>query len=250
MVIKDIKHYRNISTSNCFELPEERIFYYDFTFMLEGEMTYYIEGQEIVIKKNDAIFLPPGTLRSRPEDNSHIRKYVSYNFFADDMDIKLDLYLPNCITPNIKKIISLFPVQHEFHKYYTKQKCISILSYVLLEIYENQKKSFKNPHVLKIMHYVSEHIEEKLTLSKIANTIHLSKEYTSALFTKETGQTLIDYINEQKMIIASEMVKNTELSLSDIATKLGFENYHYFSRLFKKCYNTSAQQFKRNSQVK
>ena len=90
---------------------------------------------------------------------------------------------------------------------------------------------------------------EKITLSDIANSIHLSKEYTSTLFTNETGKNLTDYINEQKALLAAELIKTTDFSLGDIALTLGFDNYNYFSRIFKKHHGISALQYKKNASL-
>jgi len=73
----------------------------------------------------------------------------------------------------------------------------------------------------------------------------LSKEYTSYIFKKEIGKTLTDYVNERKMLLAQELIRNGEMSLTDIAVYLGFENYNYFSRLFKRYVEISPLMFKK-----
>jgi len=67
----------------------------------------------------------------------------------------------------------------------------------------------------------------------------LTKEYTAYLFKKEIGKTIIDYINERKMVIAKNMIDSGQAYLKDVALSLGFENYSYFSKLFKKYYDTT-----------
>jgi len=248
MVIKNVIHYCNISTSKCFKLPESVIPYYDFTFMLEGEMTYYANGRKIIIKKDDALFLPPGTVRSRDEDNKRI-KYVSYNFYADDVEPSLEMYMPKCITSDIKKIVSTLPVGHLTHEPYTRQKSACLLNYILLVLAYNKRIDSKNPHIQKILRYIDEHIVDKMSLSDIAKNIHLSKEYTSAIFTKEMGKSITEYINEQKVLVAAELIKTTDMSLGEVALTLGFENYNYFSRIFKKHHGISALQYKKNASL-
>ena len=58
--------------------------------------------------------------------------------------------------------------------------------------------------------------------------------YVSYIFKKETGKTLTNYINEQKMIVAKELIVNSDVPLVEISQILSFDNYNYFSRLFKK----------------
>ena len=58
-LVSEILHYCNVTLKKCGRIPLNPIDYYDFTFVLEGRMVYYADGQRIVLEKNDAIFLPP-----------------------------------------------------------------------------------------------------------------------------------------------------------------------------------------------
>lgn len=65
------------------------------------------------------------------------------------------------------------------------------------------------------------------------------------IFKRETQKTITEYINAQKMTLAKELIQSRSLSLSDIAANLGYDNYNYFSRLFKKHYKTNPNAFKK-----
>ena len=60
------------------------------------------------------------------------------------------------------------------------------------------------------------------------------------------GKTLTDYVNERKMLLAKELILNGEMSLTDISTYLGFDNYNYFSRLFKQYLGITPISLKKN----
>ena len=95
------------------------------------------------------------------------------------------------------------------------------------------------------MYYIEEHITEDLRLQKISEQMNLSKEYTSYIFKKETGKTLTDYVNERKILLAGELIRSGGISLTEVAAYLGFENYNYFSRLFKRYMEISPVMFKK-----
>ena len=101
-----------------------------------------------------------------------------------------------------------------------------------------------NPHVLKIVRYIDEHITENMSLKSVSNEIGLTKEYTSSIFKKHTNKTLTSYINERKMLLAKELLLRNEMSLGDLSTYLGYENYNYFSRLFKRHFDVTPTNFK------
>ncbi len=232
-LVKDISHYCNVTKSIYGTLLERPIPYYDFSFILDGAMMYYADGMKIPLQKNDAIFLPPGTIRTREpvQDTVH---FVSFNFTAmEDAAFSFPLYMSNCITPNIRRLVSLYPPSHLSNFYYSKEKCINMLNYILLELAEFSELTSNNEHVIKILHYIEEHITENLTLQTISAKMNLSKEYTSYMFKKEMGKTLTAYVNERKLLLAKEMIIDGAMTLTDIASYLGYENYNYFSRIFK-----------------
>lgn len=247
-IVDEICHYCNLTLSRSVRKIEKApISYYDFTFVLDGHMTYIVNNKKYVVSKNDAIFLPPGTLRAR-ESNSIPIRFVSFNFYAKPgVSLPFRKYMPKCITPLIKKIVSTFPQSHLSPSFHSKEKCAIILNHILYELMDAQKLDSKNEHIRKIITYIDEHVCEKINLSDVSNFVNLSKEYTSALFKKEMGITLIDYINKEKLSIAKELILGSEMPLTDVAAYVGFEDYNYFSHIFKKHFTTTP---KRMEQLK
>ncbi|MBR2037257.1 MAG: helix-turn-helix domain-containing protein [Lachnospiraceae bacterium] len=232
-LVKDISHYCNVTLLKYGALTERPIPFYDFSFILDGSMTYYADGVKILLKKNDAIFLPPGTIRTREAAENTVH-FVSFNFTAmEDAFFSFPLYMPNCINANIRKLVSLYPPSHLSSFYYSKEKCINMLNYILLELAEASELTCNNEHVMKILHYIEEHITENLTLQTISAKMNLSREYTSYIFKKEMDKTLTAYVNERKLLLAKELIIDGAMTLTDIASYLGYENYNYFSRIFK-----------------
>ena len=71
--------------------------------------------------------------------------------------------------------------------------------------------------------------------------MNLSKEYISYIFKKETGKTVTEYTNERKLFIAKKMILETSYPLTYISERVGYENYSYFSRLFKNKFGVSPR---------
>ena len=232
-LVKDISHYCNVTKKIYGYIPERPIPYYDFSFILDGSMVYYADGVKILLQKNDAIFLPPGTIRTREpvQDTVH---FVSFNFTAmNGVSFPFPTYMPDCINANIRKLVSLYPPSYLSTFCYSKEKCINMLNYILLELAESSELTSGNEHVMKILHYIEEHITENLTLQTISSKMNLSREYTSYIFKKEMGKTLTAYVNERKLLLAKELIIDGSMTLTDISSYLGYENYNYFSRIFK-----------------
>ncbi len=234
-IAKKLLHYCNVQPSRCRHILPKPIPYYDLTFVLEGSITYVVDDVKYVLNKNDAIFIKPGMIRERLFTEDKTLWWVSFNFEAfDDFDPSLPVHLANSFSSNMKKLIQVFPYQHIAPDSFSKQKVANLLNFILLGLLEKSSHSSQNAYTNKIIQIIDEKLTEKLTLQRISTELNLSKEYISSIFKKETGKTLTNYINEQKMIVAKEFVVNSGMPLVEISKVLGFDNYNYFSRLFKK----------------
>ncbi len=248
-IVKDITHYCNISVNKCSRIDKSMISFYDLTFVIKGSITYRVDGQEYVLEKNDAILLPPGTMRQRLQGTEKVQ-YVSLNFHIfPDCHLSLPVFMKNVITQDIRALLNVFSQSHILPLYHSKEKLCNILNYILFEIFDALSFEGDHPDVIRIEKFIGENITKKITLQMIADYVHLSKEYVACLFKKNVGKTVIEYVNERKMLLAKNMIQTGEMSLNNVAQNLGYENYSYFSRLFSKHFNTSPTCFKYSQKV-
>jgi len=245
-IVNELLHYCNVTVKQQNEIARAPIDYYDFTFVLKGKMTYLVNDKKYVLHENDAVIIKPGEIRERLK-SSETARYVSFNFKAYDSDaIPKKSYLKNVISHDIKSLISIFSATHISDIYATREKVINLLNYILLEIKDILDFDSNNKHIIEIIKYINEHIAEPLSLSDVSENVNLSKEYTSHIFKKETGKTVTDYINERKLIIAKEIILGTGYPLTDVSDRLGYENYSYFSKVFKKQFGISPRALRKN----
>ncbi len=101
-----------------------------------------------------------------------------------------------------------------------------------------------NQLINDVLRYIRDNYMEELTLPVLADTFHISKEHLSRLFKKETGTNLFSYIMEMKLNEAKELLAHTEMTLEDIAMRLGFSNGNYFSKVFKKNVGQSPRDYR------
>ena len=87
--------------------------------------------------------------------------------------------------------------------------------------------------VEKIKNYISFHIGNRLSREEIAERFYISKDYISHIFRQYEGVRFTQYVTEQKMEKAKELILHTNLSLKTIAISVGIEDYTYFSRIFR-----------------
>lgn len=91
-----------------------------------------------------------------------------------------------------------------------------------------------NDLVSQVSQYIYDNIREKIYLNDIAAAVHMSPNYLSAAFTKETGLNLSKYIIDLRVKKAKEYLAHSDMRIQEISDALGFSDYRYFSTLFKK----------------
>ena len=83
-------------------------------------------------------------------------------------------------------------------------------------------------------------------MTSIASSIFLNPMYLNRIFKKETGSNLSQWIIRERMELASTLMKTTNKAAVDIALNVGYENYPYFSTVFKKYFGCTPSQFERH----
>lgn len=109
--------------------------------------------------------------------------------------------------------------------------------------FASHNRDYKNHIVINVKKYINEHIEEKLTLNKVAEVFSISPNYLSVLFSKNNDVGFTDYINNRKVEAAGKMLQTGTLKVYEISDILGFESAFYFSRVFKKVTGVSPREY-------
>ena len=92
------------------------------------------------------------------------------------------------------------------------------------------------PHgdsVKRAIGYIKSRMSEPLTVDEIADHVKVSKYYFCREFHKETGYTVVKFINNLRCQEAEKLLRGSEYTVSEIARMCGFENLSYFTRTFK-----------------
>ncbi|QGQ94346.1 AraC family transcriptional regulator [Paenibacillus psychroresistens] len=96
----------------------------------------------------------------------------------------------------------------------------------------------------RVNQYIQENIGGDLSLICLSEIVHLTPFYLSRLYKQQTGQSLTDYIMEEKLLKAKVLLLDTSKKIYQIGLELGFESAPYFNRLFKKMTHMTPQDFR------
>lgn len=97
----------------------------------------------------------------------------------------------------------------------------------------------------KALIYISEHLNENISLKEVCSHCGLSVSRFSILFKQYTGKTTIDYINISRCRLAYSFYVDNGYTVSESARSAGFENLSYFSRKFKEIYGCTLSEIHR-----
>lgn len=95
-----------------------------------------------------------------------------------------------------------------------------------------------------VKQYIYHHIEDPIVIEEMAKLFYMSADYLTRLFKRDTGKTVIDYITEQRMTMAKELIEQNRLSLTMISAKVGYNNYSYFTKIFKKFFGQTPREYR------
>ncbi len=230
--------------SVTYALHDNKIEYNDITFVHEGQITYTINGESFVVAKGQAMFCPEGASRFR-EKGSEATIYTSLNFktYPDNV-LDLPYHILDADSYDIKFYLDKIVELYERGGKYDKAKCDAFASLVAYTLLENAGKTNENKYITDIKAYIFANWNKKLTLDDIAASAHLSPSYSSALFKLHTGKSIIDYIIEIRISKACDLLKYSDLLVSEIADSAGFCDIFYFSRMFKKHMGMSPAKYR------
>ena len=92
----------------------------------------------------------------------------------------------------------------------------------------------ENMTFLKIVKYIHQHYADDLSLSALADALHVTPGYASRLFSRESGTTYRRYLTELRVEKAKELLNTSNLSLMEVCNRVGFNDYFHFLKTFKR----------------
>ena len=142
--------------------------------------------------------------------------------------------------------------QYFMQKAYLTQLLLMILRQITHNTADTASITFETHHksyvVREIQKYLSDHYAEKISLDLIAKNMYLSAAYISKIFKEETGEAPINYLIKLRLERArAQLEADSRTSVKSISSSVGYDDVYYFSKLFKKYFGVSPQNYRTGS---
>ena len=146
---------------------------------------------------------------------------------------------------------SALPVLSFYDFYCQLCGCVELSGYLgvlqaqLLKLADAVQAAQAKPDVVReVQSYLDRHYAEDLSLTVLAERYYLNASYLSALFSRKTGSTFSDYLENLRMQKAAALLRSSRLSVAEAAAAVGYGNARYFCRLFKKHYSCTPTEYR------
>lgn len=157
------------------------------------------------------------------------------HFETEHFAIELDNMQP--ILNKVEQLLLKNLSPDHFSQFELKVTFMNILQEIVNSA-RNSEYDFTLQQVSKVINYMHAHYEENIFISELAEIFHIDSRRIASLFERITGMTPVHYLMKYRVSKAKDLLKLTDLSISEIAEAVGYQDHFYFSRVFKK---TTAQ---------
>lgn len=105
---------------------------------------------------------------------------------------------------------------------------------IIRKIEQEELEKRQDNAVYAAKKYILDHIQETISVEDIAGEVHLNAQYLMRSFKKETGLSILEFITKERVDLAKELLVKTEYPINRVADSVGYGNYSYFTKIFKR----------------
>lgn len=106
-----------------------------------------------------------------------------------------------------------------------------------------------NTAFLYMIKYIDLHLTEDCSLQQLSKEMNMTANYLGQVFKRETGKSYTQYITELRIERSKEMLLSGDLSIGEIGTALGFNDYFYFLKTFKRITGMTPKQYRQDQGI-
>ncbi|QOG29390.1 AraC family transcriptional regulator [Enterococcus casseliflavus] len=259
-------------------IPKHRHEYIEIVYVLEGQVIQNINGQQIKMEKGDICILDKnvqhnsealkkndvvinmlltadffdGVFMNLLSDNNHISNFIVNSLYSMNATQKYITY--HVGEKNILNII----IERLLIEYFSEEtrSMSAINGYLLIfftelsrgltEIKEDAINMFLKPLKNELRKYIKENFKN-CNLKDMAEHFHFHPNYLSNLIKREFGKNLKDILMEFRMAEATNLLKNTDMTIENILNEIGYTNNSYFYKIFKKKYGCTPVDYRKEN---
>ncbi|WP_210617192.1 AraC family transcriptional regulator [Mammaliicoccus lentus] len=243
-----------------------------FVYVINGKLNITIADKSIYIGRGDALFINSNVVHEITEHTKNT-EFFCWNVELPEMANYIEFDYVTYITKNVSKlpyiylsssndnqrnIIQMIKKAGEIYEQQPHFKLdITIKYYEILKwiinVLEEQKgyiEYYFDTRVKKLIAYIQEHFNSKMTLDTFSKQIHMSHSETIKLFKQHVKQTPFQYLLNVRLEQSIRMLHSLHFyTITEVAMNCGFSTTSYFIQVFKNKYGLTPKQFQKRAHL-
>lgn len=252
-----------------FHMPEHAHERCEIMYIADGSCKVGLGGQLIGIKPKQFVFIDqniphqllveegiPCTILNlefscSPDPHGVDLYYLAYRVksfqeFLDRHQDYLLLFDSENVYDCLKKLIDMLEKKQNDDLYLVELQLCQLLA-CMSKCAKGSKHQAGILYIKKAKEYIGEHYLEDIPSDLIAEHVGINRSYLHTLFSRYIGCSIMTYINNLRLDRATFLLKNTNMSITDIAFRSGFNSRQHFGYTFEKHFHTSPFQYRKLS---
>lgn len=232
--------------------------FYEIYYLESGQRTHIINGKLFNAKPGELLIFEPYMVHlSYGEQDVPFCRLVTYFKESELLTDKLKNSLhgiSGAYTMPIKegqqfyRLLCMIYAEKEKKQAYSEEYCRTLLNELLILLLRNRQEQYnqtaQNP-MTKVVAFINTNYADSLSLEKIASQFYISPFSLCRDFKKFTNSTVIQYINETRILKAKQLLLNTNNSITDICYEVGYNNVTHFGRVFHQMTGSTPREFRK-----
>lgn len=234
-------------------------------YVISGKGNFVVEEEIFPVKENDLVIINPNIEHTEKSYNANPLEYIvmgidglSFTFDKDNHQYSVYNFSNNKqeIRFNLKTLLNELEEQKKDYELI----CLNILEVLLIYIMRHANYTLSvanipsskniNKECSKVKRYFDANYALDISLDNLADITHMNKYYLIHAFTKYTGMSPINYLNNRRIEESRNLLTTTDYSIAEISNVIGFSSQSYFSQAFKKKLGISPNEYRKQMKKK
>lgn len=216
----------------------------------KGKLHSVADGQELLLEQGDMVLYAPEQWHMQYADPDQAPRIVTVSFWA--RGVQWEKLCNRCFRSD-REALGLLQRILRSQERDDADSIFSLLTLLLLRLQADNKKTAdtivqaaptgENTIIRKAQQYIQEHVEEKLTVPVVAQSVGVSPSYLTALFHKHLEFSPAEYIRRIKLQQSKQLIREGQMNFTQIAENLQYSTVHHFSRQFKQMFGLTPSEY-------
>ena len=237
--------------------------YTELFYITGGDGQFQINEQCFPVHAHQLVVVNPGIIHTEVSYADHPLEYIVLGIEGLELTIPGSAQAQYCIYSFPEQNEVLRCMQHVFQEIHDRGSeyqtlCLAYMDIIMVQLMrhasvsvtQTQSRFPGNRQCASVRQYIDQHYKENITLDLLAEKVSINKYYMAHAFKREFGVSPINYMIACRIREGKRLLAETDLSLSQIASVLGFSSSSYFSQSFRNAEGTSPTEYRKANQVK